>query len=187
MTVQTKQLPCSSPATVDDFLVPRRGAATVFAHTWSKIFERPNAIVPPPVTNRVGMLMLTMLLAAFAACNRKLPSTALPRPPKDACARPAFREGESQSLDARLDRKLSKRMTRGEAFAAIGAQGTAGGPSSVLCCATSVISDEYADKAIDLYFEYDDAQVPRLTTWKLRKKGVAEFYFPLVSGHHRHR
>jgi hypothetical protein len=70
-------------------------------------------------------------------------------------------------------------MTPSESFAAIEAQGTAGGPLSTNWSVSSVISNEYPGMAIDLYFNYDDARVPRLDSWKLRKREPTEFCLPI--------
>jgi hypothetical protein len=88
-------------------------------------------------------------------------------------------DGTTGSSGVRLDRALREGMTQSETYAAIAAQGTAGGPSGVRWSVSSVISNEYPGMAIDLFFDRDDALVLRLSSWNLRKREATEFYLPI--------
>jgi hypothetical protein len=56
----------------------------------------------------------------------------------------------------------------------------------VHCFATSVMSDHFPGAAIDLEFDIDDARVPRLSSWSLRKREATEFYLPVTAEEPQH-
>ena len=98
---------------------------------------------------------------------------------------PASESETAAASRARLDQSLRQGMSRDESFAAIGVRGTAGGPCSLLWSVSRVISDEYPGMAIDLWFDYEPAGVPRLSSWELQEREAVDYFLPIVSNGQR--
>ncbi len=136
----------------------------------------------PTAKNVLICLALTLVLVAFAACDRvQMPSEPEKRIQTTPNALPMSTNGGALTpSELRLDRALRRGMTWSESVAAIGARGSMGRFVGSLWSSSSVISDKYPGMAIDLNFYHGDDSVGRLSSWKLRKREPMVFYLPIT-------
>jgi hypothetical protein len=92
---------------------------------------------------------------------------------------PESEDGPSVAFSERLDQSLRKGMSIKEAYSAIGARASAGGPCGVLWSFSRVISDEYPGVAIDLYFRSERPGVNELTDWQIVERQAVDYFMPL--------
>jgi hypothetical protein len=135
----------------------------------------PRGVHAPGLTG----IMLAGLSAAIIACGRA-PMSGDPASVQSATRElPASDSKTAAASRARLDQSLRQGMSMDEAFAAIGARGTAGGPCSLLWSTSRVISDEYPGMAIDLCFDYEAPGVSRLSSWELQEREAVDYFLPI--------
>lgn len=133
--------------------------------------------------NALGLtgIMLAGLSAAIIACSRTPVSGDPARVQRATRELPASDSKTVAASRARLDQSLRQGMSMDEAFAAVGARGSAGGPCSLLLSVSRVISDEYPGMAIDLCFYFEPAGVSRLSGWELQEREAVDYFFPVPS------
>lgn len=126
-------------------------------------------------------IILAGLSAALVACSRA-PVPGDPAKVQAATGElPASKSESAAAFRTRLDQSLRQGMSMDDSFAAIGVCGTAGGPCSVHWSVSRVISDEYPGMAIDLWFDYERAGVPSLSSWELQEREAVDYFLPIAS------